>query len=566
MFRGVPPWSSAAVFRRCSAMVFPENVSGKDHCFRAYHVKCVQGNYPESRLKHISEDYHSHFFACDKCQTDNFPKLHVTVNGYQILQNKYKQEIVKRDAANIELNKINAELRTARSKAESTIASRDRDISRIKDDCQRQLQNYVNLTDHKNKIAVYEGALADAQKQIDKCNETISNGENAIALLQTDLDALQNLYQTTQQKLNTDLNATSGKRKRPDSAMDIEESNFICDVINKEAEKTNAKVDAFLSKFVKYATTPVIIDDTALNAQIKSISENVSGKCDEIKTSINAISTRTPVANVTPIITKTYARVLKESLVTPAQIRIITLKGSEAERTAFLATLRNGDALKGNHITSVIVKGNISITCKFTDENEASKFEASMNTAYNNHLLCKKVIQRPFEIKVVRMLTADMTQDTVFAQLKNENIVLRDAEVNLVCMFKITTDRLTYSNMIISTTSLETHDSILSGVSLNFNNSKCRVFEIVNTLQCLKCMRFGQFSTGCPNTITCRICASDHDYKSCANQDKPPSCSNCLLSNQTGTDHNTRHRATDDRCPIKVARINTIKVSLTPKN
>lgn len=176
---------------------------------------------------------------------------------------------------------------------------------------------------------------------------------------------------------------------------------------------------------------------------------------------------------------------------------------------------------------------------------------------------CKRCLR--LEIKVVRLMTGDMTQEAVFNQLLKENEVLRNSEVTPVCMFKITTTQLTYTNMIISTT-LETHDAILANASLNFLNSKCLVYEIVNTLQCLKCLRFGHFSAGCSNSIMCRICAAEHDFKNCTNQANPPSCSNCILSNQSGTTFNIRHRATDDRCPVKAARINAIKSALVPKN
>lgn len=116
--------------------------------------------------------------------------------------------------------------------------------------------------------------------------------------------------------------------------------------------------------------------------------------------------------------------------------------------------------------------------------------------AYKDKLICKKIEQRPHEIKVVRLNTGTMDDALILAQLKQENEIIANVDVTLSRVYRITNAQLTYTNVIFSV-DIDTHDKILENGTMNFQNMRCRVFEIVDTLQCFECMRYGHFSVGC---------------------------------------------------------------------
>lgn len=85
---------------------------------------------------------------------------------------------------------------------------------------------------------------------------------------------------------------------------------------------------------------------------------------------------------------------------------------------------------------------------------------------------------------------------------------------------------------------LDTHEIILSKKSLLIGITDCKTYEMINMVQCVKCVQYGHFAT------ECNLCA------------------NCVEANKTGRTLNTRHRPTDGRCVIRRERIDGIKCTV----
>lgn len=85
-------------------------------------------------------------------------------------------------------------------------------------------------------------------------------------------------------------------------------------------------------------------------------------------------------------------------------------------------------------------------------------------------------------------------------------------------------------------------------------------FECVNTIQCLKCYRFGHIQFDCKFEESCKKCADKHITNTCTAD--TINCSNCSRYNKNicvREHYRTNHLATDDRCPVRILRIEGIK-------
>lgn len=76
-------------------------------------------------------------------------------------------------------------------------------------------------------------------------------------------------------------------------------------------------------------------------------------------------------------------------------------------------------------------------------------------------------------------------------------------------------------------------------------------------------MKFGHFAREYTQQPNCRKCGQPHESISCTDY---LTCVNCIISNENGTNYNTRHRATDDRCPVKQERLTPLKQLAMSKN
>lgn len=106
-------------------------------------------------------------------------------------------------------------------------------------------------------------------------------------------------------------------------------------------------------------------------------------------------------------------------------------------------------------------------------------------------------------------------------------------------------------------------NAIVSKGSVLFGLQSIRCHEVIEILQCSKCCEYGHTMAKCkaPQQI-CKICSKNHKHTGCPTPNAP-CCINCVNTPAT-TDIPiaTAHRATHDRCPIRMARLSVVKSKL----
>lgn len=226
------------------------------------HIQNVQmvDTYQESEVSKLNVDCFSHFFACNRCQKDKFPKFTATLQNYEVLQNNYKGELIKSQtktasltADNGTLNARILELESVTSGLNATVSSRENEITRIKEDFNKKVKDMVQITEVQRRITDYESALHALNVQLSDKTSAINEKNNASLLLQNDLTHLQETNLALENKLK-DGNTRSSKRPRLDSAGEsTEELDLFRNVIREENNITNEKVDLLLTKFQDFA-------------------------------------------------------------------------------------------------------------------------------------------------------------------------------------------------------------------------------------------------------------------------------------------------------------------------
>lgn len=263
-----------------------------------------------------------------------------------------------------------------------------------------------------------------------------------------------------------------------------------------------------------------------------------------------------------------YAAALLKSTIRPDVIRNVNILGTPEEVRAILLDLREGTAIKGSGIASVKPKGKTNLTLTFNNTEEAQKTEDLLNLTYQDKLLVKKVQQNSPQIKITRIFTKLTSTDDIMNQIRDQNHWLRTAIFTVAREYSITTPNGTYRNLIINC-DLILQKEFVRRESIIFGLSECSCFEYVDVLRCNKCLRYGHFARECSFLPTCRKCTEHHETEACVAVQVIEKCTNCILSNKRGTAYPTKHRTTDERCPVRVERVEALKLyhlNERPKN
>lgn len=107
-------------------------------------------------------------------------------------------------------------------------------------------------------------------------------------------------------------------------------------------------------------------------------------------------------------------------------------------------------------------------------------------------------------------------------------------------------------------------NTIVNKGSILFGLQSIRCHEVIEILQCSKCCAYGHTMIKCqsPQQI-CKICSKGHKHVNCPTPNAP-CCINCVNTPaSTNTPIPTNHRATHDRCPIRMARLQIVKNKLS---
>lgn len=118
-------------------------------------------------------------------------------------------------------------------------------------------------------------------------------------------------------------------------------------------------------------------------------------------------------------------------------------------------------------------------------------------------------------------------------------------------------------NIIISC-DLLVQEIFLKKGSCIFGLNQCKIFEYVDVLRCNKCQRFGHFVRDCTFGEICRSCHQNHPTNTCE-LESINKCSNCIAENKKGASYNSKHRTSDEKCPLRIERINALKQFYTSR-
>lgn len=132
---------------------------------------------------------------------------------------------------------------------------------------------------------------------------------------------------------------------------------------------------------------------------------------------------------------------------------------------------------------------------------------------------------------------------------------MRDLAIMPDRIYSINTAKSTYTNLIVNSV-IQSHKIMLDRNRVVFRLSESRIHEYVNTIQCLKCQRFGHFASECTFAARCKICAQNHKSKDCTVTTNKYSCHNCILSNnRNGITSSTHPRTTGAQCALSVLKL-----------
>lgn len=198
------------------------------------------------------------------------------------------------------------------------------------------------------------------------------------------------------------------------------------------------------------------------------------------------------------------------------------------------------------------------MTIKCATSNEAKLLENKITQKYRGQIKVNKVSDTKPLIKIANLPT-DITDDEPTTMLNEQNFWLRDRTFTAHKSYIIKLDNREYKNLVVET-DVTTQKEILERGTVIIGFSERRCFESINTIQCLKCFRYGHIQHECKFEETCKKCADKHSTASCTSE--TIKCSNCTAYNKNKPakeQYRNNRIATDDRCLVRRSRIEALK-------
>lgn len=267
-----------------------------------------------------------------------------------------------------------------------------------------------------------------------------------------------------------------------------------------------------------------------------------------------AVPKNQPVNNALKM---TYASALTSASTAPALIRNITITADAEKFPSVKESLLTNTAVAGNGIVAVKQKGKGNFTVFFANEEGAKRTEEHLNRFYDKDVFVKKVNQIMPMVKITRIFSIYEQVADIITELRKQNEWMSELEFRCVRSYTVDTAFGTYVNVILAC-NLATQEIFLKKGACIFGLNSCKIFEYIDVLRCNKCQRFGHFAKECTFAEICRNCHKGHATSTC-NDEHVNKCSNCIAENKKGAQHNSRHRTSDERCPIRLERINALK-------
>lgn len=178
-------------------------------------------------------------------------------------------------------------------------------------------------------------------------------------------------------------------------------------------------------------------------------------------------------------------------------------------------------------INNVKQKGLNTVTIKCSSISTASNVENLLNQKYKDAIKITKENEVKPEIKMVNVQSDNANFD--YHQLIVEHNKWRSTnDFSIEQVYSLKTTKLSYYNIII--TNIDTQKKILERVSIIFDISEYKCYEYFRTIQCLKCLKYGNFPRECTLKLNCKRCLEEHAADSCDVMEENYAYINCITS------------------------------------
>lgn len=255
---------------------------------------------------------------------------------------------------------------------------------------------------------------------------------------------------------------------------------------------------------------------------------------------------------------KTFAEMVANSKIKPNHIRNIrVIAEDESERNKISTDLLNSYVCQDVGISSINSRSKDFIVVKCKSEDDAKKLENTLRTQYGNKINISNVRDTDPKFKIIGVYLADQSPSQFILNLKEQNDFLKKANLNYAEHYSVPHKNGTYTNFVISC-DVQTLRRVLEKGSVICGLDNKTVHEQIDILQCFNCQRFGHVAGTCKLQPCCKFCGLDHSSKLCGDNDTFK-CSNCIRENKRGFKYNIGHKATDERCQVRAARISGLK-------
>lgn len=261
-----------------------------------------------------------------------------------------------------------------------------------------------------------------------------------------------------------------------------------------------------------------------------------------------------------------YAQAVAKSTIPADAIRNVTLNGSPEHISLTAEKIKRDKLTENVQLTSIKTKGKHNFTFKCKDAADAEKDEAHLIATYNEDLTISRVQPAKNLVKITKIFAETNDASELLDQITLQNSWMNNLGIAPERLYTVNTPRGPYVNLLINC-DIQAHTELLRRSYIVFGFSECKIFEYVNTLQCLNCQRYGHYARECRFTTTCKYCAQGHSAKDCKLESTKYTCHNCVLNNKRNVQKvNIKHVATDDRCPARIERLEALKHVILSKN
>lgn len=263
-------------------------------------------------------------------------------------------------------------------------------------------------------------------------------------------------------------------------------------------------------------------------------------------------------------IKQSFAEILAQAPVSASSIRHVHINADDGNCDTLLTQIQKDNSLAKEKIIRVQHKGpcDFSVTC--LNEDAASKLESALNNKYREGITISTPKQTTPQVKITRLMTDVNHEDEILEQLREQNAWLTPLNISAERAYRVTSGDMSYVNLIVNA-DIASQRKLLEVGFIIFGVKQSKIFECVDVKQCRRCQGLGHLQRTCQNEYRCRRCAGAHETSACLSDEID--CINCILFNTKNTTKvNTGHRASDDRCPCKQAKIKQIKRAFVAKN